>query len=99
GFFEGRREQDVFPTLYRMNTSTRVKKLAAQHDFLVESLRCTESSAQTVMLGPLVLLELLLIRTLRAFFLADFRSNLIVVWKKINEGAALDGRQDSRSRL
>jgi len=81
-FFEGRKEQDVFPTLYRMNTATRVKELAERHGFAIQSLRLTESSAQTVMLGPLVIFELTWIRTLRMPFLANLRSNLIVILRK-----------------
>jgi SAM-dependent methyltransferase len=81
-FFEGRREEDVFPTLYRMNTSARVKKLAGGSGLRIVKLIRVESSAQTVMLGPLVLLELLWIRLLRFVGLRDLRSNLIVVLQK-----------------
>jgi SAM-dependent methyltransferase len=82
GFFEGRKEEDVFPTLYRMNTASSVKRFAAQHGFVVQSLRHTESSAQAVMLGPLVIFELLWILMLRASFLSGLRSNLIVILRK-----------------
>lgn len=82
GFFEGRKEEDVFPTLYRMNTAARVTQYATQHGFLVQSLQHAESSAQAVILGPFVILELLWIRLLRFSFLAGLRSNLIVILKK-----------------
>jgi ubiquinone/menaquinone biosynthesis C-methylase UbiE len=81
-FLEGRREEDVFPTLYRMNTPARVKKLARENGLYIVKLIRIESSAQGVMLGPLVLLELLWIRLLRFVALRDLRSNLIVVLQK-----------------
>ena len=82
GFFEGRKEQDVFPTLYRMNTVSTVKRFATQNGFLVHNLQHAESSAQAVMLGPLVVFELLWILILRIPFLSSLRSNLIVVLRK-----------------
>jgi SAM-dependent methyltransferase len=82
-FLEARKAEDVFPTLYRMNTPGRVRELASSVGFRVVELRLTESSAQAVMLGPLVLLELVWIRMLRLRLLQALRSNLIVVLQKI----------------
>lgn len=82
GFFEGREEEDVFPTLYRMNTPGRVRGLAAAAGFSAVEVKTVESSAQSVMLGPLVIFELLWIRMLRWKLFRNLRSNLIVVLRK-----------------
>jgi ubiquinone/menaquinone biosynthesis C-methylase UbiE len=81
-YLEGRRGEDVFPTLYRMNTPSQVKELAVAAGFAIVDLKRTESSAQAVMLGPIVLLELLWIRMLRFRALSNLRSNLIVILQK-----------------
>jgi SAM-dependent methyltransferase len=81
-FFEGRKEEDVFPTHYRMNTPARVRDLSASAGFRIVDLMRVESSAQAVMLGPLVIIELLWIRLLRFPALRDYRSNLVVVLQK-----------------
>jgi ubiquinone/menaquinone biosynthesis C-methylase UbiE len=81
-YLEGRKGEDVFPTLYRMNTPEQVEKLASAAGFAVVELKRTESSAQAVMLGPLVILELLWIRMLRLRTLSNLRSNLIVILQK-----------------
>ena len=82
GFLQARKEEDIFPTFYRMNTRRALTNLAQRHGFIVSQLKLTESSAQTVMLGPLVTLELLLIRALRAGILEKFRTNIIAVFQK-----------------
>ncbi len=81
-FLESRKEEDVFPTLYRMNTPRRVQELSCSAGLRVLQLRHVESSAQAVMLGPLVFLELLWIRILRLPAFRNFRSNLIVVLQR-----------------
>ena len=45
-------------------------------------LRMVESSAQTYMLGPLVVLELLLIRMLRWRICENYRTNVIAILRK-----------------
>lgn len=82
GILEGRKEEDVFPTLYRMNTPKQVEQLAQAAGLKVVELRRVESSAQAVMLGPFVLFELLWIKVLRFSSLKNLRSNLIVVLQK-----------------
>jgi ubiquinone/menaquinone biosynthesis C-methylase UbiE len=82
GFFENRKEEDVFPTLYLMNTPTRVGSLSRSVGLRIIDLRMVESSAQAIMLGPLVVLELFWIRLLRRSSLRSLRSNLIVVLQK-----------------
>jgi ubiquinone/menaquinone biosynthesis C-methylase UbiE len=79
---QGRKERDIFPTFYRMNSREKIERLARQAGLEIVSLSLVESSAQTPMLPPLVLLELVLIRALRANSLRRFRTNLIVVLRK-----------------
>ncbi len=82
GVIEGRKGVDVFPTLYRMNAPSRIHALAKKNGFFVAQLRMAESSAQAVMLGPLVVLELVWIRILRIEFFRGWRSNIIAVLQK-----------------
>jgi SAM-dependent methyltransferase len=81
-FFEGRKAEDVFTTFYRMNRPARISELSQNTGLHVDELILTESSAQAVMLGPIVLFELLWIRLLRLSSLRSLRSNLIVVMRK-----------------
>ncbi|HWR17304.1 MAG TPA: class I SAM-dependent methyltransferase [Terriglobales bacterium] len=81
-WLQGRASEDVFPTRYRMNTKRSVSQAAVQEHFDVQEVALVESSAQTVMLGPVVALELLWIRLLRARVLAGLRTNLIVKLRK-----------------
>jgi SAM-dependent methyltransferase len=82
GFFEARKEEDVFPALYQMNTPRRIRELAGTAELRLLELMPVESSAQGVMLGPLVALELLWIRLLRFSAFKNLRSNLIVILQK-----------------
>jgi ubiquinone/menaquinone biosynthesis C-methylase UbiE len=77
-----REESDVFPTHYRFNSARSIGKLAREIGFDVTRLSLVESSAQTAMLGPLVVFELAWIRATRWRFLSLFRTNLIVVLEK-----------------
>src|SRR6185437_5374855 len=79
---QGREEKDVFPTYYRINTVGRIASLAAEACFEVKEIRLVESSAQTVMLGPIVALELLLIRILRLAPFRRFQTNIIATLQK-----------------
>jgi SAM-dependent methyltransferase len=81
-FFEGRREEDVFPTHYRMNTAGAIGDLATQTGFAVEDITMVSSSAATVLLGPAVWAELLYIRSLQTDKRAKYRSNIVAVLRK-----------------
>ncbi len=82
GIIEGRKDADVFPTHYRMNVPSRIYALAKKNGFRVSQLDMTESSAQAVILGPLVILELFWIRILRLSPFRLWRSNIIAVLQK-----------------
>jgi ubiquinone/menaquinone biosynthesis C-methylase UbiE len=79
---EGRHEEDVFKTFYRMNTATAVADLGAKAGFKVATTELWNSSAVTVMLGPLVVFELIALRILDHPRCARYRSNLVGILEK-----------------
>jgi ubiquinone/menaquinone biosynthesis C-methylase UbiE len=81
-FFQGRMEKDVFPTYYRVNTKRAINKLAKDAGFTISELRLVVSSAQFVMIPPIVIPELLLIRFLMTPLARRFRTNIIAVLTK-----------------
>jgi SAM-dependent methyltransferase len=82
GIIEGRKDEDVFPTHYGMNVPSRIRSLAGKNGFRVTQLDMAESSAQAVVLGPMVILELFWIRILRLSLFRGWRSNIIAVLQK-----------------
>jgi len=82
GFLQNRRQEDVFTTFYRMNSPGAVRRMARESGFEVLELLVIESSAQTIMLGPMVILELLWIRILRLPVLKNLRTNIITILRK-----------------
>ncbi|MBN1163232.1 MAG: class I SAM-dependent methyltransferase [Candidatus Krumholzibacteriota bacterium] len=82
-FLQNRREEDVFPTRYRMNRIAVLEELARSHGFKVLECRVEQGAAETVMLGPLVIFELLLMKLLSWKILRKFRSNILVVLQKV----------------
>jgi ubiquinone/menaquinone biosynthesis C-methylase UbiE len=82
GLLEGRKEADVFPALYRMNTQAAIRQSAAITGFQVEEIRLVSTSAVTQLLGPLAIVELLYLRLLEARRLKGWRSNMIGLMRK-----------------
>jgi len=83
-FTEGRREDDVFPTFYRLNTVKDITEAARKAGFKIlefHKLSCSSSSTIFV-LGPLVVVDLMLRRLTRWKPLESFRANFIVVLQK-----------------
>ena len=79
---EGREEHDVFRTFYRMNTPLAVTEFSRKAELKIADLRLVNTSAVTVMLGPFVLFELLVLRVLGNPHFARWRSNLIATLEK-----------------
>ena len=79
---ERRAEEDVFPTHYRMNTSSRVRRLAAQGGFDVKEIEVGGSIGVFAALGPLGVLEIFVLRALSSRMLRDFNVTLIAVLVK-----------------
>ncbi len=78
----GRQEGDVFPTLYRLNTKEAIEKAASQSGLEVGTLEFVFTSPLTQMLGPLVAVELWLIRLMRGKQFATWRPDLICLLRK-----------------
>jgi len=79
---EGRRDQDVFPTFYRMNTVRQIREVARHSGLVVRRIRVVGSNPETLRLGPLVLIELLVIWACWRGPLQRFASNIIAVLEK-----------------
>lgn len=79
---DGRQEEDIFSTFYRANTKRRIRWLARCTGFEVASVKMIVSSAEFVVLPPLVLLELVWIRMLMGRGLKGLRTNIIAVLRK-----------------
>jgi len=79
---EGRREEDVFKTFYRMNSLAAISQMAAASGFRVQEFRSISTSAVTALLGPVAIVELLYLRLLEAKRFQNYRSNLIAVLQK-----------------
>jgi ubiquinone/menaquinone biosynthesis C-methylase UbiE len=82
-FLHGRKETDIFPTHYRMNTPEAVRELAERNGFRVVELATVNSSATFIMLGPVVLLELLATRLLESKRGERYRTIIIAKLEKI----------------
>lgn len=80
GIYEGRKEEDVYPTHYRINTIADVHAAASAAGFEVRELVMVDTSATgRILLGPFVFVELSLIRLQRRESLKGLRSNIIAV--------------------
>lgn len=83
-FFEGRKEQDVFPTFYTLNTVGRIRRHAANCGLTVRSVATVWTSPATQRFGPLVVFELLFIR-LCGNALPFLRPNIVAVLQRPEE--------------
>ena len=77
-----REEEDVFKTYYRLNTSSSIAKCAESAGFRVVEIKTVCSPPITWVLGPLVVVEFLIIRLLGWEALGILRPNLIVVLER-----------------
>lgn len=81
-FLESREKEDAFPTYYKLNTSKAIKKLAKINGFDIVEFNLVNSTAGTVKLAPLVIIELLIIRVLNFRLFSNLRSNIVAVLQK-----------------
>jgi ubiquinone/menaquinone biosynthesis C-methylase UbiE len=79
---EGRKEEDVFVTHYKINTPSQIKRLAKLSGFSVSEIRMICSSAQFVVLPPIVFLELIWIRFLMSKAGKPLRTDIIAILEK-----------------
>jgi ubiquinone/menaquinone biosynthesis C-methylase UbiE len=84
-----REPEDVFATFYRANTSEEIATLAGGAGLRVRKIKLIVSSAELVMVPPLVVFELIWIRLLMTRLLKPFRTNIIAVLQKSDLTAAV----------
>lgn len=80
--FEGRTEDDVFPTRYRANTIGVIRRLAHEAGLGVARLEAVRSVAQTASVPPLALLELLWLRQLARPRMESHRPIILALLQK-----------------
>jgi SAM-dependent methyltransferase len=91
-FLEDRKEEDVFPTYYKINSTISIKQAAAAAGLELRNIRLIVSSAELVMIPPLVILELVFIRILMSKWCRPFRTNIIAILQKPNNSLNRTGR-------
>jgi SAM-dependent methyltransferase len=79
---EGRRESDVFPTHYRMNTEPALRDLARAHGFTLEQIAFVNSSLTMARFPPLALAEIGVVSLLETRPMAWARSNIVAVLRR-----------------
>jgi hypothetical protein len=84
---EGRTDEDIYPTAYRINTTSKATRLGIATGLTVESCSAVMSDALTWKLGPLSASELLWIWAMQWKPLAGFRHNIIAVFRKATKGS------------
>ena len=82
GWLHNRPEADVFPTHYRINSETALRRTGTEAGFSRVTVRYLVSDAQLVMLPPLAVLELFAIRMLMTRPLRLLRPYLIAMMEK-----------------
>jgi ubiquinone/menaquinone biosynthesis C-methylase UbiE len=79
---QDRKEEDVFPTYYRLNSTRAIENAAAFAGLEIRSIRLIVSEPVFIMIPPLVILELIFIRLLMSKFLKPFRTSIIATLQK-----------------
>ena len=79
---QDRAEADVFSTHYKLNTPKTIRTVAETYNYELSDLHLLQAPADSVMLGPIVAIELLLMKILSYNALKTCRSNIIAVLKK-----------------
>ena len=78
----GRKPEDVYPTFYRANSVADLQALANSCGLTMASCELVNSSPQAVRVLPLMLLELLLMRSLRSRRGEQFRACVLATLRK-----------------
>ncbi len=79
---EGRNEEDVFPTRYRLNTRRQIQRLAEGSRLEVERLVVTGSSGSFARLGPVGWVECLVLKAVSTLDGGNLNSNIIAVLRR-----------------
>lgn len=81
-FLQGRAEEDIFPAYYRINSPSKIKKIASSSGLNVVKIKMICSSAQFIMIPPFVIPELIWIRFLMSRIGESMRTNIIAIMEK-----------------
>jgi ubiquinone/menaquinone biosynthesis C-methylase UbiE len=84
-YLQNRKEEDVYPTCYRLNKPDTIRAGASMAGFELAEMDLLQGPADSVMLGPLVIFELLVMKFLSSKRMKDSRSNIITRFKKVRE--------------
>jgi ubiquinone/menaquinone biosynthesis C-methylase UbiE len=79
---QGRLPDDVYPTYYRANRPSALRRLAANAGLRTEDVEYVQTSPQLIAVAPLMLGEMMVIRALSLDTLARFRACLICGFRK-----------------
>jgi ubiquinone/menaquinone biosynthesis C-methylase UbiE len=82
GLLLGRRPEDVYETYYRANSQSRLQQLAAASHLTIDAFRFVDSSPQLIRVPPMMLCELLWIRSLGPAGRARHRACLLATFRK-----------------
>lgn len=82
-FLEGRKEEDVFKTYYRINNKRKIYYISNLSHFQIIEIRMCFSSLEFLFIPPLAAIELLWIRILLKKYLENFRTNIIAILRKL----------------
>lgn len=77
-----RRAEDVYPTFYRANSVTDLRRLAGSSGLVIETCELLNSSPQAMRILPLMMMELLLMRSLRSRRVERFRACMLTTLRK-----------------
>jgi len=79
---QGRIEEDVFPAYYKINSKSKIEKIAKLSGFNIKNITMICSSAQFIIIPPIVILELFFIKLLITKPLKNLRTNIIAILEK-----------------
>lgn len=80
--FEWRKETDVFPTYYQMNTAKQVQEIAEGSGFSVEKMQMVHSAWEFKRFPPLLWVEKAIHRVLDKDTFANYRADILAVLVK-----------------
>lgn len=83
-FLQGRREDDIFNTYYRINNIRNIYKFAHEVGYEIVEIKLIPSSAQFIMIPPLLIPELIWLRILTYRPFKSLRTNIIGILRKIS---------------
>ena len=80
---QGRKEEDVFSTYYKVNSVSQIRKLAKLCNFRIIQTRLICSSPELAICLPLAFIEVIWIRFLMSKFGRPLRNNIIAILEKV----------------